>query len=272
MGVFDQNDYRAILRERIASLRSTRPAMTMKAIASRVPIQYTYLSRALRNESVHLGEDDLFTLCRLVELPADAAEYVTLLRAREMAKSAARREFLDQRLSAMRRTRQMAAKLQDFKTDRVAIDSAYLFDPTAVLVHVSLFIPEYAANPRRLAAPLGLSPKRLDHVLKTLADAGFAEPGENGTWRPLKGSMHYGPNHPLTRAHQALCKTAIAARLAQTNEENKNSFMTTFAADEETFQAIGERFRVFLAEVEALAKRSRPKATYQMTLDLLRWL
>lgn len=271
METFESRDYRAVLRHRISGIRKLRPAMTMKALAARVPIQYTYLSRALRNDTIHLGEDDLFTLCALLELSAPETEYLVLLRAHAVAKSAARREHLENRLQAMRRKRDLEAKPQEFKSDRLAIEAAYLFDPTAILVHVSLFVPEYAENPRRLCAVFGISPGRLQKVLASLAAVGFAEPAEGGAWRALKGSLHYSPDHPLMRPHQALSKSALAVRMAQTDEDSKMSFLTTFATDEETFRAIGDRFRAFLRDIETLSRRSKPRGTYQMAFDLLRW-
>jgi hypothetical protein len=63
-----------------------------------------------------------------------------------------------------------------------------------------------------------------------------------------------------------------AARLVHTEEMDKRSFLATFAADEDTFLKLPERFRKFLSKEEQLVAASRPKATYQMAFDLFLWV
>lgn len=273
MNLFQASCYKAHLRDRIRERRQVNSATTLKYLASKIPIQYTYLSRALRDPKVHLNADDLFTLGRLLGHAPDELDFLLLLRAIDVSENPLRRAHLEARRDDIRRSRDLAATPQPLDATRLGSDGEYLLDPTALLVHVSLFIREYAENPRRLCAPLGLTPAGLDRILRKLAAGGFVDLGTGGTVEAIRrGRIHFGVDHPLTRAHQALCKTAIQARLVHTEEKDKRSFLTTFAADEETFQKLQERFSKFLSEAEQLVASSRPKATYQMAFDLFRWV
>lgn len=271
--LFQTTCYKTQLRERIRERRSASSAMTLKYLASKLPIQYTYLSRALRDEAVHLNADDLFTLGRMLGYAPDELDFLLLLRAIEVSENPLRRAHLEARRDDIRRSREIAATPQPLDQTRLGSDGEYLLDPTALLVHVSLFVREYAENPRRLCAPFGITPAHLERILRKLAAGGFVDLGTGGTVEAIRrGRIHFGVDHPLTRAHQSLCKSAIQVRLAQTEEKDKRSFLTTFAADEETFQKLQERFSKFLAEAEQLVAASRPKATYQMAFDLFRWV
>lgn len=273
MNVFEVNDYKKALRERTREIRKRRPKMTMRYLASKIPIQYTYLSKALSQPAVHLNEDDLFSLCRMLEFLSEETEYLCLLRAVETSHEPIRRSHLKNKAERIRRSQELAASMQQFQSSQLNQDMSYLFDPMAIVVHVSLFNKDYAAHPKRLCSLLGISASRLQRILKNLSQAQFIELSETGEIvSVLKGQIHYGTDHPLMRAHQGLLKSQSAARVQQAEESDKYSIISTFVTDEPTFKKLQDRLKAFLKEAETLVRESRPEGTFQLNLDLFRWL
>jgi Domain of unknown function (DUF4423) len=273
MNIFSETDYKLILRERVQETRRTRPAMTLRSLSSRIPIQYTYLSRALRSDSIHLNEDHLFSLCRMLGFLTEETEYVLLLRALGLSQDSARRSFLQNRISRIRRSKEMSAKLKEFQSSQLNQDVNYLFDPLAVLVHASLFNREICSHPRRLVSLLGITPERLQQILKALCECQFIEMSPTGEVTKInERQIHYGTDHPLMRVHQNLLKSQAVTRLVQTDEKDKYSILSTFCSDEDTFRKLQERFKAFLKEAETLVGKSRSTGTYQLSFDLFKWL
>jgi hypothetical protein len=273
VSIYEETDYKATLREKIREARSARKGLTMKRLADKIPVQYTYLSKALRDPKTHLNEDHLFALCRMLQMLPEEIDFVFLLRSFAIAQDPTRKAFIQNKINHFRRKRELRAEPREFHSTQLSEEMGYLFDPLCILVHVSLFIEEIAQNPRRLCGPLGVSPDQLAHILKKLHRINFIELDHNGNVaRPLKDQIHYGPDHPLMRVHQALLRHFSAAQLLKTPEHQKHSIMTTFAAEPEVFKAIQKRFQVFLREVESQVIRSRAKHTFQLNFDLFQWL
>ncbi|MFX5813225.1 hypothetical protein ABTE31_21195, partial [Acinetobacter baumannii] len=78
-------------------------------IAARVPVQYTYLSRALNRADTHLSEDHFHEVLKLLHFFPDEIDYLLALRGFEVASSQSRRDYLRKKLAAMRSSREINA-------------------------------------------------------------------------------------------------------------------------------------------------------------------
>jgi transcriptional regulator with XRE-family HTH domain len=272
--VYGEKSYKTAIRARIHVLQSQKRAITLKKIAKRIRIQYTYLSKALNDPRAHLSEDRLFRLCRLLELGLEETDFVLLLREYETAEDPEWREHLFSRVERLRRARTLEADVQEFHTAKLDREMDYLFDPLAKVVLISLFIPEYLKNPRLLCPQLGITPARLRLVLQRLADVGHIELDESGTGvrKLLRSHIHYGRDHPLMRVHQSLLKTMIHSQLLRVPEEDKHSLLVTLTLDRAGFEAAKEEFQKYLKALEGIAKRSKDEGAYQLSFDLFRWV
>jgi hypothetical protein len=271
--VYSGEDYKALLRQRVKELGKLRPGFTLKRLAARIPVQYTFLSRSLNDGKTHLNDDHFYSACRVLEFFPEEIDYLSLLRAHALAQDPARKAYLRDRLNRIRRSQKISASVQDFRGSELMHEMGYLFDPLCVLVHVSLYIPEYLANPRALCSVLGIEPKRLQEILGKLQQLSFIECSETGkVERVLQGRIHYGTDHPLMRAHQNLLRGMSAQQLVRVPEEKKKSFMVTFSADEESFRKISARFDDFLKEIEGIVRDAPSRKTWQMNFDLFQWL
>jgi transcriptional regulator with XRE-family HTH domain len=272
MNLFAHEDYKEALRARIREVARKQKGMSLKRISEKISIQYTYLSKVLNDEKSHLGEDHLFALCQLLQMLPDEVDFIFLLRSQAMAQDPNRKTYLQNKLNLYRRKRELTAEIQGIQGSQLSEQMGYLFDPLCVVVHVSLFIKEYAANPRRLCVPLGISVERLQMCLKTLSTMQFIELQNNGTIvKVMKDQIHYGTDHPLMRVHQHLLRSLGIAQQLKANEQEKHSFMTTFSTDAVTVKEIQERFQSFLKEIEERVNSSRAEQTYQLNFDIFRW-
>lgn len=273
MNCYAETSYKNILRTRVKELNLQGKRLTLKKIAEKIPIQYTYLSKALNDEDTHLNEDHLFVMGNLLELYPEELEYVCLLRAYETAREPLRRQHVQARLEHLRKEKQLRASLQSHDRDKLEREMAFLFDPLCILVHVSLFVEAYAKEPRKLCPILGITFQQLRSILRKLQQLEYLELSENGgeVLSVNHGHIHYSTEHPLMRVHQALLRSVSATQLLKTDEEDKHSFMVTFSSDAETTRKVKEAFQVFLKQVEPLIVNSPSKGAYQMNFDLFKW-
>ncbi len=273
--VYNDDDYRNTLRMRVSEIQETQPGFTLKRLASKIPIQYTYLSKALNNPKVHLGEDDLFTVCEQLKFLPEERDFILLKRAFSAANNSDRKKYLRQTIESQLKKRRLNVEVQDFSSKNQAQEVQYLFDPLCMIVQVALDIEAVKKNPAVLCEKLGLTLTELKAILQKLVRNEMIELEEGSSLkvkRVLKSSLHYGQDHPFMRVHQSLMKIAMSSQLLRCAEEHKQSFAVTFTMDEPSFQKTKERFRAFLKEVELISTKARNTQVYQMNFDLFRWI
>lgn len=270
-------DYRAAIKSRLQELRPLRPGLTLRKVADKIPIQYTYLSKALNDARTHLNEDDLFQLCQVLEFFPPEIDMLLLLRAAQTAELPARKAFIERKLQKARKGLVVRAQVRD-STEQVGLagvsrDLEYLTDPFSVLVHVSLSVPAIRRDPRQLAGMLGITSARLKDILKRLALLDFIEMGVGpfNVTAVKNGRLYFSREHPFMRVHQQLFRTAIQEQLMRLGEEDKESYMRTFTSDRETFERIRAEFREFLKRVEKLVVPSKNEHVLQFNFDCFVW-
>lgn len=273
MDIFAQTDYRQIIREKVKEVSGPHRRLTLQKLANLIPIQNTYLSKALHEGKTHLNEDHLFKVCHILKFLSPEIDYLFLLRARDVAESKERKAFLDAKISRYRTRNPRSAEIQEFDSRQLQYEMAYLFDSLATLVHVSLFIPEYRKHPMKLGAVLGAKSEKIKEILVNLARLDFIRLNEETfeVTEVLQNQIHYGTDHPLMRAHQSQMRNRSSGHLGGVEEDRKHCFMGTFSADPKAFEEIKKRFRVFLKEVEGLVGPAPSERVYQMNFDLFDW-
>ncbi len=273
MNLYSEQDYKKAIRERMKELNALGKPVTLKSLAEKIPVQYTYLSRALAGEDKHLGDDHLFTLCKLLKFSPDEIEYLMLLRAEATTDNLNRKKHLQTRIAHIKETKNLKANLRGMEGYASFNEIDYLFEPLCIVVHVSLGIEEFRKTPHRLASVLGITRNRLREVLRKLRDIGFIEMNsEEQITQVTRAHMHYTPDHPLMRAQQNLLRTSSLSYLSKADEEDRHSFMVTFSADPNAFHQIKENFQKYIQEVEKTVVAASNKSTYQMMFDVFKWV
>ncbi len=274
MDLFLEEDYKNAIRMCLKDRATTRKPLTLKKVAEKIAIQYTYLSKALNDDKTHLSEDHLFAIARIFDLLPEEADFLMLLRAHRVATNPERKADLRLKLERVRKARKLRATVQEVSAMQIHHEMAYLLDPLCLLSNIALHLDEYFRSPKKLCQVLGITPGKLKAILRNLEQLGFVELGNQDfeVLKILKSNFHYSTDHPLMRVHQSLLKQYSASQLLKTDEADKHAFMATFTADEPTFEKIKQEFQVFLSKVEKLAIQSKSKGMYQMGFDLFRWL
>lgn len=269
---FAETNYKNLIRNRFKELRSSKPSLTLKRIAERVPMQYTYLSKALNDEKTHLNEDHLYAVCDCLELHSDETDFAFLLRSVAITQNENRKNILLDKLERIRKARRLRASIQEFSALELQKEMEYLFDPYCVLVHVALHIDRFRKIPKLLEAALGISSKKLQQCLKSLEKMNFIESDKQEIKKVLQAHVHYDTHHPLMRVHQNLLRSFFQSQLLKTTESDHHGFQVSFSADPATFEKIKNEFKVFIQQVEKLVVPATNSHAYHLNFDLVKWL
>lgn len=278
MDVYNLKDYKEIIKVRLKEMKKKDRPMTLRKVADLIPIQYTYLSKVLNHDEHDLSEDHLFTICRILDFPAEELDYVLTTRAWKTSRDTERKKHLFNQLEKLQRQKKLNVETLDEHSVRVADEMNYLLTPLCLVVHIALTSQILRTNPQGLCSKLGIDVKQLREILKILAQADLVDLGPDGIHVKAikKLKFHISRAHPLTRVHQTLLKNSLLTRLNQTDEENKHSFMALFTLNQKGFEAIQDEFQIFLKKVESIAAQSkRPQDhqnVYGLNFDLFKWL
>lgn len=269
--LFQESNYKSVLKRKQKSEVRLRPQLTWKFIAEKICVQHTYLSRSFSKETVHLNEDHLFEVCELLKFDEEEKEYVQLLRARSLATSEARRAHLQGRIDQMVKDHYL--RVNSMRKEASPDETDFLLNPVLLLIFVSLHVKKYANTPALLEKVFALKPAQLVAHLKQLDKIGMISyDREKHTVREVKkNTVHFSKEHPLMRGHQQILRHLSAAKIARAEDHEKVSFMATFSASEEAFTKIKEDFYKFLSTIQAHAQSGEGQRVYQLGFDLFHW-
>lgn len=271
--LYSQTCYKKALKARLQEMKGRKSHLTLAKIAAQLPVQYTFLSKALGDSKAHLNEDHVFRMGQLLELLPEEIDYLLLLRSHATASGPSRREHLGKKLEKIRKEKVLSADHVEQNSARLSREMSHLLNPLCVLVQTALFIKDYEKNPRKLIPLLGTTEEKLREVLRVLELNDFVILGKDAfEIREVRSVFpHYGPDHPLMRLHQQILKTALIQKLNTISESDKESFFVTFTMDDATFLEVKKRFRSFLQDVQKLTFESKHKSVYQLSFDLMKW-
>ncbi len=269
-----QMNYKSEVKTRLNHLKKRlRHPITLKKLAQHLQIQYTYLSRILNSEDEHLKEDILFEALHYLEFPELKIQLLMNLRILEGSTSRLRKEEASQQIAAILNQEFAETEERGKLESNFLYETDFMLDPYATIVLSSLSILLYKKDPRKLLPILGLEVDQLDAILNKIEKIGFIQRGE-GKFNIKKVNtprLYFRDDNQLMRAHQLNLKQLTLTFLGKISEKRKKSFMTTFVADEKTFDIIKDEFSSFIKKVEKISREAPPKKTYQLSFDLFDW-
>lgn len=269
--IFDHNDYKQILKERTKDLKKTKAKYSLQYLAQALDIQYTFLSKVLNSDMHHLSEDQVFVAGYALEFLDDEVDYLLLLRSHQATQNKTRRNFIFQKISAIQKRHGLSLKTAEPTSNQMVQDMRYLMDYQALVVHAALSIKSIQKNPFALASLMGLDLPRLKEILVLLDQLGRIEydPKTHEVKKLIHPRMHFGKDHPLTRMHQLIMKTALNQLSFSKNEDKKENFFITFTTDHEGFEKIKKQIKHFTSEVQKITFDHKHSGVYHMNLDFL---
>jgi hypothetical protein len=271
--VYEYDSYKEAIKNRIQLYKKSRPHLTLKWLAERVPVQYTYLSMVLNKEKAHLNEDQLYRVAELLEYLPEETDFLLLLRSEKSANETKHQQYLKKKIEQIRMQRSVSAEYKTSNSAQLDIEMKYMLNPLAQLTHVALFINEYQQDPRRLCGHLGISLDKLRELLEILEMNQYIELGEDHfeIKKVHNQRAHFGREHPLMRVAQMLNRSSLQSRMQNTTEEKKEGFFVTFSMDDEGFTEVKKLFSDFLKNVQEVKRKTKNKHLYQMNFDFLKW-
>lgn len=273
MNIFSETNYKLIIKTLVKEISETRPAVNLRFLSEKLPVQYTYLSKCLNDENSHLSEDHVFKTCHVLNLDTRHTEYVMLLRALATATSPERISDIDSKLRRARAENYMRANPIKGSEIEMPPELQYLLDPMTTLVHISLDIESVAANPFQLEQHLGLSHSRLDSILELLARLKLIERSKDLKKVTKVSGNHFfiSRDHPLSAVNQRLLQIQSLAQLEKVEKTDKECSTVTFSSDPKVVEQIREEFRIFISKVEQIATKSKPKNLFQLNFEMFKW-
>jgi uncharacterized protein (TIGR02147 family) len=272
--IYDFRDYKDALQQVLKKTKSRDPKVTLRSLATKVRVQYTYLSRVLNSKQAHLSEDQLYALSTALQFFPDEIEFLLLLRSYQTTEIAHRRDAIFAKIENISLQKKTRADYVEDASVGSNHDLHYLLNPIAYIIQVALFIKEYQKNPRLLCSHFGISVVQLREALRILDSSGYVDIDPTDAFKVIAVKSkhpHFTRTHPLMRAHQSLLKNAMNGRLAQTPEEAKESRMVTFTANEQFFEVLRKHFDDFMKEVQESSAGGKHTHLYQLNFDFLRW-
>lgn len=265
------NDYRSLLR-RLLKRKQVNGTHSWKDVADASRVQSTYLSRCLNTSGPHMSGDLLYQIANHLQASPAERRVAFLLREIETSSDKERREDLIEEVRQCR-TRALMPKLQKELTlsDR---ESRLMLNPMLILIHLALGIPRFANDPALLCDKFGLTDRQLKTFLKNLEIDGWLKlsPDKKRVHSLNELQIHLPPEHPLTRAHQALYRLLFQAQCGKTEESEKVQFMVSFCASEKNLARVKEQFARFIGELREVSSHEPSENLYQLSFDFIRWL
>lgn len=267
--------YRGLLRERIATHKKSG-GLKLKSLAAKIGVQYTFLSRALKDSKVQLNEDALFNLCKILRFSPQEVDLIFLLRQKENSNLTDRQKFLDKKILQNHKLSQLTDN--DYVVQSKSLASAetrFLLNPLAMVVHIALGIPKYQKDTKWLAHDLKISQDELESILQDLDILGLISLKENSKHKiesVNKDRLHVSAEHPLMRTHQQLLKTEALQRLPRVADSQKISYLATFTISKDSLPKLRAAKDEFVAKIKKVSMDSSPETLYQLSLDVFPWV
>ncbi len=271
--LYQYAEYKQALKQRVLFLKQSKSQWTLKKLAEKIPVQYTFLSKVLNTKDTHLNEDHLFRAATALNFLPDEIDYLLLLRSSSVTGEFSRKEFLTKKIDHIKKQRNISADYSVMSSVNLQQEMRYLLNPLALITHVALSLPEIQKSPPRLGSLLGISQAKLTEILEILEANEFIEINKRKLeiLKIKPARTHFSREHPLMRVQQSSLKNLLHTRMSQTPEDSKESFFVTFSMDEEGFSKVQELFKNFIKEVQSIKSQSKNTNLFQLSFDLLKW-
>lgn len=272
MNIYEELDYRAILRKVVKERKRNDPKCNFQRLAESARLPKSYLSKVVHGEA-DLSQDQLYLVNGFLAFTAQESEYMGLLLEYARCGLSKRKTELKQKIESIRRQnletkehiRASPAPLQ------LPLLSEYYLDPHMQIVHICLSIERYACDLKSLAADLRLHLSRVTSVVDRLEKLGIIERDEAGQIKLLVTSIHLPKESQLFDAWRNQIRLSCLKHMEGLPRDEVYSFSVTFSATPEVRQKIHLRFLDYLKSLEELVSQAPCEKAYQLNFDVFPW-
>ncbi len=270
MSIFNSLSYREIIKDKISTLKKTKPGFGVLRVSQKAGLHGSFVSSALKGHK-HLSSDQVFALGEQLGFSYKELDYLLLLLNYERSVNQnLKAKYLDEIKAIQKENSKTTTHISTKPQESLDLDLAeYYSDPFYKIIHVFLGIEQFRQDPNLLALQLGITHKQTQKYLKRLEDfeiIKFSSPIE-----VLKKNYHLPKDFFICKPHQATMKLLSQQTLLSLEEKQKESVCVTFTGEEETFKKVHNEFLDFLKKAEKHVKYSVSKEVFQMNFDLHFW-
>jgi uncharacterized protein (TIGR02147 family) len=268
MQLYDQTDYRTILKALVKEGQQRRRSLTFSSLAKKAGIQRTYLSHVLNGRG-NLSADQLYLLATELGLGEAAVDYLQLLLEIERCAVPQRRRALEERRAALQAKHLSSEQVLRRKASKVSQEdlATYYSDTLGPIVHMALHVDAWRRRPLALAKRLGTSEERLTRTLAALERAGFVQVTADG-YQLLEPDIHLPPESHLATLHAALFRMRAIEKRQAARLERDYFFTATFAATDAVRHELKTAFLDYLARISPRIQEVEADDVFHMNFDL----
>ena len=271
MNIFNELDYREVLRKTMEERKKIDSSITYQKLAQYMRIQKAYLSQVIKGAR-NLSQDQLFLALNFLNFSSEEKNYLFLLL--ELAKCGLkeREKELLKEIKIWQKEKKKTAQYIDVKelSDHNFNRQDYFLDPFNQIIHTALYIEEFRNDPLSLAKKLFIPKKRISTYLKNLERMNIIKVTSQGI-ELMDVELHLPKDSPIFDSYKSQCYTNTMNRLKQIEESKTYNFTVVFSATDEIRQEINENFMKFLVKTKKLVADCKPDEVMQMNFDLFSW-
>ncbi|MCP4915024.1 MAG: TIGR02147 family protein [Oligoflexia bacterium] len=271
MNIFNELDYREILRKTIEERKKIDSSITYQAMAAHTRIQKAYLSQVIKGVR-DLSQDQLYLATQFLNFSPEESEYLKLLLDYARCGLADRKKILLKEIKIWQKQKNKTSQYIDVEelTQREVNREDYFLDPINQVVHMGLHCDEFRKDPMKLASKLFLPKKRISEYINNLQRMEIISMGPKGI-ELNDVELHLPKSSPIFHSYKSQCYTNTMNRLKKLDESKTYNFSVIFSADDEVRKEINDQFMKFLTKVKKLVGPSKSKEVFQMNFDLFSW-
>lgn len=271
MNIFNELDYREILRKTIEERKKIDSSITYQAMAAHTRIQKAYLSQVIKGVR-DLNQDQLYLACQYLGFSPEESEYLKLLLDYARCALKDREKVLLREIKIWQKQKNKTSQYIDVEelTEREINREDYYLDPMNQVVHMGLHCDEFRKDPMKLAAKLFLPKTRISEYMNNLQRMGIISMDSKGI-HLNDIELHLPKDSAIFHSYKSQCYTNTMNRLKQLEDSKTYNFTVVFSGDESVRQEINNQFMKFLTKTKRLVEASKSKEVFQMNFDLFSW-
>jgi uncharacterized protein (TIGR02147 family) len=263
--VFEVEDYKEFLRERLSKREKGWGSLTRAAQAARM--QRSYLSRVLRQE-VHLTPEQAFRLAGHWKLGATESEYFLILVESARSGDPEHRRFLGQRLATLKRehenlSRRVRREGFGLSEKEAAYYSAWFWSA----LHIATSVAGLQTVPA-LARRFSLPEEMVFEWMQVLQSQGLVRQ-VGARWEYVAREIHVPASSPLVAFHHNNWRQR-AVLDAQAALDAGVHFTVVQAMSGQAFARVKEKILALVEEANSIASPSASEEVYCFGIDLFR--
>ncbi|MGE0171493.1 MAG: DUF4423 domain-containing protein [Oligoflexales bacterium] len=261
--MFDHNDYKAIIAERLIAHKDQRGYR--RKLTDAMGVHTSFLSQAM-NSHVHITPDHAACLAEIWGLGEDERDYfITLV---HLARSSSKhyQNFLRSKLDGLRaKNKQISSRIasKTFAKEDAEKMLSYYASWHLAATHVLMGVPGFdnaEAIADRLRLPLGI----VHQALNQLEGIGFIKK-ESGKYKVAVDMVHIPPKSPLVFQHHVNWRTYAISRIAMRAEDTH--YTGVMAMSRKDFEKIRETFLAAIEKAHQIAGPSKEEELFCLCFD-----